>query len=401
MNGAPVNPAPQTNPSIRKGELCVILATRGRPELLCEMFESLRANTARKDLTSVWLYIDEDDQVTREAIEKKIFPDPGMPVNWYVGPQTGGLGQPHQVLWNASNRTAQVYVTSVDDARFDTSGWDDIVRTEYDRFPDGVLLAFPHDPMTADQATYPIFGWGWLQVLGSVYTGYFPYWFEDKWVDQVGRMAGRCVKLAFDLPPIRGKGRTKRMRNLPFWTRFFQLTLDERKDVARKLIDAIHPEDGSKRREALAALETAAMEFAKEEKSFSDLYCIFQEERHTELTDADRQKFDEKYFSTEARAVARLISRARELVQKKEYTEAMTFLDAVQLSDMKVRQANALMSDCLRGLGRVAEADRISSETNIQWPQMNPLRRGFRFLGMVANDGKRMLVGLTSKGKKG
>src|SRR5262249_1309834 len=161
--------------------------------------------------------------------------------------------------------------------------------------------------------------------------GYFPYWFEDKWVDQVGRMAERCVKLPFDLPPIRGKGRTKRMRNLPFWTRFFQLTLDERKDAARKLIDAIHPEDTARRKEALAALENAANEFGKEEQAFSDLYCIFQEERHTELTDADRQKFDAKYFSTEARAVARLISRARELVEKKQYKEAVPFLDAVQL----------------------------------------------------------------------
>src|SRR5512141_393176 len=160
-------------PAIRKGEICVILATRGRPELLREMFESLRVNTSRKDMTSVWLYIDEDDQLTRDAIDRKAFPDPGMPVHWHVGPQTGGLGQPHQLLWNVSGRTAQIYVTSVDDARFATVGWDEIVRSAYAPYSDGVLLAFPHDPMTADQATYPIFGWGWLRALGEIYTGYF------------------------------------------------------------------------------------------------------------------------------------------------------------------------------------------------------------------------------------
>ena len=218
-------------PEVRRGELCVILATRARPGLLVEMFESLRTNTVRKDLVSVWLYVDDDDATTREAIECRFFPDPGIPIHWHFGPQTGGLGQPHQILWNASGRSAEVYVTSVDDARFATFGWDEIVRSEYRNFPDGLLLAFPHDPVTADQATYPIFGWGWLKAIGSVYTGYFPYWFEDKWVDQVGRMAGRCVKLPMDLAPIRGKGGTKRMRNLPFWTRFFQLTLDERKDA--------------------------------------------------------------------------------------------------------------------------------------------------------------------------
>jgi hypothetical protein len=349
-----------SDPKIRQGEICVVLATRGRPQLLAEMFESLRTNTSRKDLVSLWIYIDEDDAVTREARDSGRLPDPGIPLHWYVGPQTGGLGQAHQTLWKASGATAEVFVTCVDDASFATPSWDEIVRAEYRRYPDGVLLAFPHDPMTADQATYPILGWGWLRTVGSIYPGYFPYWFDDKWVDQIGRMAGRCLKIPVDLPPIRGKGRTKRMRNLPFRTRFFQLTLDERKEAARSLVMAIHPEDNAKRREALEALEKVASEFAREEELFSDLYCIFQEERHTELTDADRQKFDAKYFKTEAAAVGRLIAQARSLVEEKRFSEAMPFLDAVQLSDMKVRQASALMSECLKGLGRFAEAERVS-----------------------------------------
>lgn len=397
---ADANQAVVDLPQIRRGELCVILATRARPELLAEMFESLRANTIRKDLVSIWLYVDEDDTTTREAIDNHCFPDPGIQLHWHFGPQTGGLGQPHQILWAASGQAAEVYVTSVDDARFATFGWDEIVRSEYRNFPDGLLLAFPHDPVTADQATYPIFGWGWLKVLGSVYTGYFPYWFEDKWVDQVGRMAGRCVKLPMDLAPIRGKGRTKRMRNLPFWTRFFQLTLDERKDAARKLIAEIHPSGSTEREAALTTLERVAAEFAKEEQAFSDLYCIFQEERHTELTDAERQDFNEKYFRTEANAVARLLSRADQLAKQKEFAQAVSFLGAIQLSDLKVRQANLLMAECLRALGRSAEADQIAKDTLAVWPQMNALRRAFRFLGMVANDGKRMLVGLSEKKKK-
>jgi hypothetical protein len=57
-------------PPIRKGELSVILATRGRPQMLSEMFDSLRQSTVRKELTSVWLYVDDDDQVTQQAIER-------------------------------------------------------------------------------------------------------------------------------------------------------------------------------------------------------------------------------------------------------------------------------------------------------------------------------------------
>src|SRR5208282_5906295 len=111
-----------------------------------------------------------------------------------------------------------------------------------------------------DTSTYPIFGWRWLETLQHFFPGYFPFWYDDKWVTQIGRLAGRCVKLPILLYPIRGKGRTKRMRNLPFWTRFFQLTLDERKESARKLIAA---QTESARAAALAALEPEAAALVK------------------------------------------------------------------------------------------------------------------------------------------
>lgn len=387
--------------SASPGTIIIVLATRGRPDFLVDAFNSICATTARKDLTSLWIYVDEDDAPTRQAIERKTLPDPGIAVHWHIGPQTGGLGETHQALWRASNGAAEIYVTTVDDARFDTPGWDEIVRAAYREHPDGLLLAFPHDPNTADQATYPILGGNWIQTIGYVYPGYFPYWFDDKWVDEVGRMAGRCVKLPFSLMPIRGKGRTKRMRNHAFWMRFYLLTLDERKEAARKLITAMHPNDETKRRAALASLEAVSKKYELEKENFSDAYSVFQEERHTEMTPEERLKFNPKYFTHEAKIVGRLITRAAELVAHKQFAEAVEILDCIQLSDIKVRQAHALMAECLRGLGRHAEADRIQFETVSGWPQMNGLRRCFRFLGMVINDGKRMLLGLTSNRKKG
>ena len=396
-----VQPATADQMEIHQGKIVIVLATRGRPDFLVDAFNSLRETTARKDLTSLWIYVDDDDLATRQAIEKKSLPDPGLAVHWHIGPQPGGLGETHHALWQASRGTAEIYVTTVDDARFDTPGWDEIVRAKYREYPDGLLLAFPHDPNTADQATYPILGSNWIETIGHLYPGYFPYWFDDKWVDEVGRMAGRCEKLPFNLSPIGGKGRTKRMRNHAFWTRFYLLTLDERKEAARKLINAMHPTDETKpkRRAALASLEAISKKYELEKENFSDAYSVFQEERHTELTPEERLKFNLKYFTHETKIVGRLIARAADLVAKKQFAEAKEILDCVQLSDIKVRQAHALMVECLRGLGRNVEADRINFETVSGWPQMNSLRRFFRFLGRVINDGKRMLVGMTSKGK--
>src|SRR5207249_929572 len=140
-------------------------------------------------------------QLTKAAIAQRAFPQTGFAVHWHVGPQTPGLGETHQVLWKASGPTSQIYMLSVDDARFDTCDWDDIVRQKFNEFSDGILLAFPHDPMTADTATYPIFGWRWLETLQRIFPPYFPYWFDDRWVGQVGRLAGRCVKLPIVLYP--------------------------------------------------------------------------------------------------------------------------------------------------------------------------------------------------------
>lgn len=139
----------------------------------------------------------------------------------------------------------------------------------------------------------------------------------------------------------------------------------------------------------------------KDGDRFSDVYCAFQEERHAELDIEERAQFNPKHFKHEAAAVTRLIEMARELIAQKKFPEAMEYLDATQLSDLRVKQAQVLKSECLRSLGKNAEADKVLKESLAAWPQMTALRKCFRFLGMVANDGKRLLVGLTEKGRRG
>jgi hypothetical protein len=146
-------------------------------------------------------------------------------------------------------------------------------------------------------------------------------------------------------------------------------------------------------------MEQQAQAFAQEKEQFSDAYCVFQEERHTEMSPEDRNRFDPKSFRPEASAVSRLITMAQTAFTVGRFAEAMEFLDATQYSDLRVRYAQLLKSDCLAALGRNAEAARLRQETLAIWPQMNPLRRAFRFLGMVVNDGKRLLVGIKEKPK--
>jgi hypothetical protein len=47
---------------------------------------------------------------------------------------------------------------------------------------------------------------------------------------------------------------------------------------------------------------------------------------------------------------------------------------------------------CLRALGRGGEAEGLAREALLAWPETKALRRLFRFLGMVANEGRRLLA---------
>ena len=98
--------------------------------------------------------------------------------------------------------------------------------------------------------------------------------------------------------------------------------------------------------------------------------------------------------------MARLIAFAEELVAKGQHAEALKYLDAILLSDLRVRWAEKMKVDCLRALGRQAEAEQLSREVMAAWPEMGGPRRLFRFLGMIATEGKRLFVIATNKPKK-
>ena len=93
---------------IRVGEISILMATRGRPEMLAEEIESLKLNTVNKAKVHLWCYVDDDDKILLDAIAANKFPDPGFPIHWHVGPRPGALGLCHQALWNASGRKSEI-----------------------------------------------------------------------------------------------------------------------------------------------------------------------------------------------------------------------------------------------------------------------------------------------------
>ena len=158
--------------------------------------------------------------------------------------------------------------------------------------------------------------------------------------------------------------------------------------------------DLEKKKVALDKMEKRAGELEQQQDKFSDLYAVFQEERFTLHTPAERRAWNPAYFQKESAAVAQMLGYAQQRIADKKFEEALKFIDATLMSNLRVRQAQDMKAECLRALGRNSEADKLAGEVLAAWPEMNSARRLFRFLGMVASDGKAMVVGFLGGKKK-
>jgi hypothetical protein len=79
MNGTEGQGLDRQRAGVHAGEIAILCGTRGRPDMFAESLASLRATVRDRARTHLWVYVDEDDAVTRRAIEGGTIPDPGLP----------------------------------------------------------------------------------------------------------------------------------------------------------------------------------------------------------------------------------------------------------------------------------------------------------------------------------
>jgi len=381
----------QTPPVTDKDHITLLLPTRGRPQMLGEVFDSIEQTTAQKQKVAVWLYIDHDDQPTLDAIRSGRFSQYTFGIHGVVGDRTASLGELHNITWQQCTSGSGIFMLHADDTTFVTHGWDDIIRQAFNQYPDRILVAHPHDPELHEPTFQMILSAEWMSVTGCFSTAYFPFWFDDVWLDQIGQILGRRAQLPIKLGLIGGKGKTMRMRNMAFWTSFYNHTLEERVQTAAKLRKVIYPQPGPERdrneREGLLVIQR----LSAERDNFSDLYALFREERHSSLDAEQRRKFDERYFNLEAKAFAKLFAMAQACLQAGQAAEALSLLEVITHSDIHASYVNHLKAEALRALGKTAEAAALQSETARQWPDNSLLRRIFRFVAYVFVEAKRMI----------
>lgn len=166
--------------------ISILCPTRGRPEEFSRMVCSARDMATHSKRIEVIAYLDEND-----------------PRLWAY--KTWGNKQiiGEQIIlsemWNECYRQAEgeILMHCGDDIVFRTPGWDSIVRDEFDRSEDKIILVHGDDcsPNTDALATHGFLHRRWVEAVGYFVPPLFSSDWNDVWLTEVADMIGRRVKV--------------------------------------------------------------------------------------------------------------------------------------------------------------------------------------------------------------
>ncbi len=363
-------------PIDRPQHISFLLPTRGRPVTLRQFFVSLEESTKKKSLIDAWVFVDEDDAVTRNRVEAGDFQNFSFKINWVIRPRARTLGEMLNLLWEACNTHPGIYSPAADDYQIIARGWDEQVRETFSNQVDSVLLAYPTDPTAAqEQVTWPILSAKWTNAVGRFAPGLFPYWFEDTWLDQMAQMVQRKAKLNFRIEPQGGRGKTQRMRNLIFWQLFFDDTLENRVADATMLLQEIAPPKSAAHKAGLEAIAKVAKDFY-EQSRVRDFEALKQMEA-TMADGSDKVKSpfaSAPYFNVEMDAVKILYGKVIAAIQRKDFALALRLCENITHSEVQLSQLKPLK----RWLQTEAKAVPAQPQTSSNNPgQTNLFRKIF------------------------
>jgi hypothetical protein len=223
--------------------------TRGDRALLERFLGSLVENTQRYDLIDVWFSIDRGDEAAMAVLEELRGRVP-FGLSWVEVNPSLSNGAFLNEAWAACTTRPGIWGFISDKVEVRTRGWDELVRRAFRATPDGVLFAHGHDGHV-DFGAFGFLGATWVNTLGRLFTDYFPYWFDDVWINEVANLIGRRVVL-----PIHFKmevGFARHLHNALFWANFSAALFGERVDEALRLLAVIGPSAAS-RVEAIRAV---------------------------------------------------------------------------------------------------------------------------------------------------
>ena len=166
------------------GKISILVPTRKRPKNVRRIVSSILNNAHEPNQTEILFYIDEDDDT---------FPDDILQHNIrkIVGPRLW-LSIMQNILY--FNCRGEIIMYAGDDVVFSTPNWDQIVRSEFNKFEDKLILLYGDDrAWYGDKiAIHGFLHRNWINLLGYFVTPLRNSAY-DMWHTENARKLGRLV----------------------------------------------------------------------------------------------------------------------------------------------------------------------------------------------------------------
>lgn len=213
-------------------KLSVCIASRGHPQDLLAVIKSVDDHADDPANTLISVALDDDDESNPEP------PSTRCELRWSVAPREDSLGAKYNRA--QINAIADWYVLGADDNLFVTQGWDEIIRkhAELYRGEPGLIYFGRLDGTLPTQMAIPH---SFISYQGFLFPPYWPFWFHDTWIDEIGHLTSRILWAPIQIQEIGGRGKTRGLRDVIFWAEFFELLRPAREEIAQRISNAYNP----------------------------------------------------------------------------------------------------------------------------------------------------------------
>lgn len=172
--------------------ISLLCPTRGRPDRICVMIESVIKTTEKLENVEILFYIDSDDDKKDDYIVSI-----NNLLNKYNNPFKRVLphiGEPMSVSksWNiiAEKCEGDILVMANDDEVWITKGWDRRLNEEADKFPDDIYCIYFDDGVNKG-CSFPMVSRKWYETLGYFTPGIFKFLANDTWIQHIAQYIER------------------------------------------------------------------------------------------------------------------------------------------------------------------------------------------------------------------
>ena len=269
-------------------KISVVLPSRGRTRQLTAALISLQVLASEDHQILYGVACDDDDPATYDHL-----------VDWKAdgfrqlcilhGPRAESLGALDNML--AERMPADVYVVWGDDLMCCTEGWDRVIAEAVARVPHGV---FWWQTQFNVPSLVPIITEKWRQASGTLFTEFFPYWYDDLWLWELWQFTTDAMPEFLPIMMADKPVGTTRMRELAFWAKFY------------------HSMRGFRVREGIRIAEALGLPRPKAELVVPEVFRLYTE-MHPDMVKAveasnkaETGPADPAYLRAKARAVAML-----------------------------------------------------------------------------------------------